>query len=524
MRSPRCGVVDIEADQTPGDWTRSSRDGGRRHKRYSFPRRADGSPLRWDTPELTWALQNPSQQLSENEQKQVMKEALRIWAEVVPITFREERRPGEEPDIVIKFASGRHGPSHDPVFDGSPQDRPNILAHAWGPNPNPKGIAGDVHFDAQDRWSRDFLLAVAVHELGHTMGLHHSNDQTAIMYPLYQTSVELAVDDIRGIKDMYGSGIKPATARPTATRSPEVRTDPMTRRPPVTRLPGYRTLQPTWKPTPPFQDNRCTRVDVEAIFADPSVNSGRYFAVSGEQVHQLSIDGQVLKSEELSVVFPGVPQKTDVAFSLKGNVYFIKGFKLWAYRNNQLQSGYPITLESGTLPETPKFAVLYKDGQGRDRPLLFGRSKWWTFTEHGSPHGIDISDFAGPLPDNVVFGAQWSDGLVYVVTRNSYIKIDQANRKIMDDEPIPGMPDWLSELCSTGSRTPNGGYERGGYEPGGDEQGGDEQGGNEQVNRELMNREAMNSKAMNREPMNREVMNRETRTERQRAESQHTER
>ena len=87
----------------------------------------------------------------------------------------------------------------------------SILAFAYlAPPANGGTNAGDMFFNTTQSWQINGttydLMTVAVHEFGHAIGMGHSTDSTAAMYPAYNTTKEAVVaDDISGIRSIYNS-------------------------------------------------------------------------------------------------------------------------------------------------------------------------------------------------------------------------------------------------------------------------------------------------------------------------------
>ena len=192
---PRCGLPDMgNHDLELETDIQTSLNQQRRKKRYAL----HGS--RWKTSTLTYRISKYPSKLSSFTTDRVIAKALKIWEDATNLKF--VKQSSGKVHIEIRFERKRHGDEDD--FDG----RGGTLAHAFFPI-----YGGDVHFDDDEDWSDNFdrgtnLLMTASHELGHSLGLAHSNVRGSVMSPFYtpyKNGLKLHKDDIEGIQSLYGT-------------------------------------------------------------------------------------------------------------------------------------------------------------------------------------------------------------------------------------------------------------------------------------------------------------------------------
>src|SRR5262245_44789807 len=66
-------------------------------------------------------------------------------------------------------------------------------------------LAGDVFLNSSLSFSRTNLLAVALHEFGHALGLDHSTDPKSVMFSHFNPLTALNATDIAAIRALYGA-------------------------------------------------------------------------------------------------------------------------------------------------------------------------------------------------------------------------------------------------------------------------------------------------------------------------------
>lgn len=147
---------------------------------------------KWNNTVLRYYIFNSATHLTYYERESAIQNAFNTWSSMSIIQFIQVNTP-EDADLLIKWETGEHG-------DGNPFDgQGNVLAHAFYPPPSGGSFAGHLHFDDDENWTVNGygtdLESVALHEIGHLIGIGHSEYFNAVMYPSYWGIKRMLDDD-----------------------------------------------------------------------------------------------------------------------------------------------------------------------------------------------------------------------------------------------------------------------------------------------------------------------------------------
>ncbi|MEM8503395.1 MAG: matrixin family metalloprotease [Cyanobacteria bacterium P01_D01_bin.1] len=175
--------------------------------------------------------------ITNQEMKSAIEESFSLWAQYAPLNFVEVSDTGEKSFSNPDAADIRFGHRE---MDGSGGTLAEAVLTYFG------DLAVEIDFDNQDAWEVDWIgpafdfVSVAVHEIGHALGLKHEFDVDAIMNPFASDiyaglgTAFVYADDIAGIRALYGRGQGSLTTlepepvpQPDPTPQPDPQPDPV---------------------------------------------------------------------------------------------------------------------------------------------------------------------------------------------------------------------------------------------------------------------------------------------------------
>lgn len=177
-------------------------------------RRCMTASFGWDGPgqgsaALTYTVNANGSGLSQQEVEDAVDRALDAWSDVADISFTQVDQVGLRDSLDISFRR----------LDGTG----GTLAQAYFPDDvNPARVAGDIQFDTSENWeignglgSRAFdLVQVAVHEIGHALGLEHDHEHDSILRSSVSPQESfnaLGQSDVDAILSLYAPASSPAS-------------------------------------------------------------------------------------------------------------------------------------------------------------------------------------------------------------------------------------------------------------------------------------------------------------------------
>lgn len=415
MLEPRCGVPDMTMPPS------------KRVKRYNL------HDKKLERINLRWAFLNrtlPS--LNIHTIRQILRDSFAVWSNNSQLTFHESTEG--RADIKIAFYRLNHNDGNS--FDGFS----GALAHAFYPGTS---RSSEIHFDADENWNFGYdesgtnFRTVAVHEIGHALGLYHSADNSSIMYPWYSLIPDyrqIPEDDRLAIQALYGAK-KDFSVVHTAITTPNVSAHKKT---PNRR---FRVLPLKHK----------VRRHCYSKYDAISLISEQLFIFKDDTLWRFDNDRQLMRGYPAKIVqqwryLPANLTRVDAVFqNAKGEYVFFIGSQQYIINRYGLLPDYPKHISTLGIRHR-KVDAAFKWGPKNKVHVVAGSMFYVLNTrtgkaEKGYPKNMDAVFRSVPLPVDAAF--RDIDGDLYFLKNTKYWQINNKTRRVVSLQGKHSGPKWM---------------------------------------------------------------------------------
>ncbi|XP_072395155.1 matrix metalloproteinase-16-like [Diabrotica undecimpunctata] len=372
---------------------------------------------------------------------EVAKRVFKIWEEASKFKFTYLQVPNPNPDITITVVPKQHyfryncqGNSACPYTFTS-----GVLAHSYFP---PVTGCIEIHMNSNLTWDfslnstaegRTNFFAVLLHEVGHALGLSHSSDRKAVMYPFYQAlPTNISEDDKMGLEELYGPITKSASipTQPVVTRvsSPTLKT---------TTTERSRSKATTIARSNKSMQNAITNVceleypDLIFLAYAPSFPTYRMYIVSKDLIWKYDLNNEKIpaNAEQFIRYLPrGITNVTHVFQSTNGDLIGVSRNRIYAAAFPSLRIH-----TDNMVPEVNNarsITGLFQTNSGKKFVCFDG--SFIEFNDKGVISRGRISDIFPGIPNDITSAFNYIDGHIYFLKQNIYYKFNEFTRSVIE--------------------------------------------------------------------------------------------
>lgn len=157
--------------------------------------------LVWEGPEVTWTITNQPNEVTANRTKKLVQRAFDSWDDSIDLDFKYVEQNSADINIVFKKIDGPFNILGSASIE---RDRDDFI------------VSSGLRIDSSDKWSPEWttdprdedgafnLTALAMHEIGHAIGIGHIVGTPSIMNPSFGATSRLARIDVEAAIELYG--------------------------------------------------------------------------------------------------------------------------------------------------------------------------------------------------------------------------------------------------------------------------------------------------------------------------------